>query len=241
MCRSRVVVLVCATALVGPVIAQDAVAPDNVGTRTTTLLALEWNETASGGASGVILCLRALDAYTAHDLGGALAQLRAGISQIPKIDVAPLSGYAGKRPEFPGANGLYTKAHEDGRMPDLLAKATTLTIDANDEKSKKKLFDEANKNIKDTYGSSLTGLDRVFKMYREDSALALYNLLKDLKDLLPAPAQAILGKPTPSDDEKKLAEKALSPVAKKMEVYRTCYLLDKFRLFGLVRDFLKDQ
>ena len=221
--------MVCATALVGPIIAQDAVAPDNVGTRTTTLLALEWMETDHGATSGIMLCLTALDKYTAHgadyDPSGALAKLKAGISQIPNIKdikAKPLSDYAGPDP-FPGANGLYDKTHADGKMPDLLARATTRPVDANDAKRKKALFEEANTNIKDTYRYNLAGLDKgVDKVYRDDPARALYQLLKDL---------------LPSWSDKTTADAA----AKKMDVYRTCYLLDKSTLFGLVHTFLQNQ
>ena len=43
MCRVGIAALICATAVVGPLMAQD-----NVSTRTKTLLAAEWKETELG-------------------------------------------------------------------------------------------------------------------------------------------------------------------------------------------------
>lgn len=215
MCRFEIAVLTCATVLVGLAIAQD-----NVSTRTKALLAAEWKDTTFGGANR---CLAALDKYTAHgadyDPSGALALLKAGISYIPGIDQAPLKDYAGTHPPYRGANGLYDQAHADGTMPYILAKATGKPTDKMNDKAKSNLFDDADKSIKETYGDKLADLEnRVDKVYRSDPARALYQLLKDVWD--PSKAAA---------------------TAENMEVYRTCYLLDKSRLFGLVHAFLQDQ
>ncbi|MGB7761823.1 MAG: hypothetical protein WBL61_18465 [Bryobacteraceae bacterium] len=192
-------------------------------------------ETNNGATSGVMRCLTALDIYAAN-ADGALAQLTGGIPQIPEIGVAPLSKIAGPPPAFPGANTLYDWAHGRGTMPVLLAKATTLTVDANDEKAQKKMFDEVDASIKATYGSDLTRLDdRVNKVYREDPARALYNLLWDLLpsgSLATWPAAFFAVPPGGGASP-------LSVAAKTMEKYRTCYRLDRFRLFGLVHTFLQ--
>ena len=88
------------------------------------------------------------------------------------------------------------------------------------DKAKAALFDAAFKNLKDTYGKDPDSLDeRVNKVYDKDPLKALYNLLSDL---FPAWNQA-----------------SADAAATKMETYRTCYLIDKNKLFGLAKTFLQ--
>lgn len=217
MCRFEIAVLMW-TVVAGPAAAQN-----NVSERTKILLALEWKETATGGASGVIRCLTALDDYTAYNAGLALPQLLAGVPQIPGIDSQPGIPLLPTPPPGlgPMATALYTRADAEGRMPDFLAKATTLSIDGMSDKAKKDLFDAADKSIRTKYGADPASLDtRVNKLYDIVPLRALYNLLSDLYPAWTNQADA-------------------DAAAKTMELYRTCYLLDKYKFFGLVRTFLQ--
>jgi hypothetical protein len=219
MCRFGTAALLCATAVVGPLLAQD-----NVSTRTKTLLAAEWKETGNDGLSGIMRCLTALKEYTAHgaeaDPRDALNQLRSGIDQIPSILTAPLSTIAGPAP-FNGAHNLYIRAHDEGRMPEFLASATQQSVDNMNGHAKAAQFAAALTILKDKYGLTPDSLnERVNKVYDKDPLRALYNLLRDLYPVFTDQASADIA-------------------AAKMETYRTCYLIDKNKLFGLVTTFLQ--
>lgn len=226
MCRMRTAILVCATALSGLGRAQ---AQDNVSGWTKALLRAEWQATtlvptpppgAPAGLTGLAACLTALNYYTApgplHGPDEALTLLIAGIDVIPHA-VPPVPDNVTQ----PTKVALYARAHAAGKMAEMLATATASQIGVNDEQSKKALFEKVDKSIRDTYKNDLTGLDeRVDSIHAKDPARALYNLLNDLRLSLPAPADP-------------------ATTAKAMEDYRTCYLLDKGRLFALVHTFLQ--
>jgi hypothetical protein len=170
-------------------------------------------------------CLTALNEYTAHgaeaDPRDALNQLLSGIAQIPKIDVSPLLDIAGKGPAFTGAYNLFNRADDGHKMADFLATATQQAVDSMNDKAKAALFDAAFKNLKDRYGKDPDSLDkRVNKVFDKDPLRALYNLLYDLYPVWQDPKTA--------DD-----------AAAKMETYRTCYLIDKYKLFCLAKTFLQ--
>ena len=226
MCRIRIAILLCAAALLGRSMAQ---AQDNVSLWTKALLKAEWQATAlvpsapAGTPVGLTACLTALNYYTvplpAHGSDEALALLIAGIDGISPV-IPPIPPTVSRSTKAV----LYTRAQAAGKMAELLATTTASDIDASEEKRKKGLFDKVDKSIRDTYKNDLTGLDdRVNKIHAKDPARALYNLLNDLLQYslsLPAPA-------------------SLADTANTMQDYRTCYLLDKGRLFGLVRTFLE--
>jgi hypothetical protein len=108
---------------------------------------------------------------------------------------------------------FYRAAQKLGKMPELLA--TARSIESNGPTAVDKLFIEVGDSISAAYKSDPEGLDKyVNKEYFNNPARALYNLLNAL---LPAwdPAKA-------------------KDAAELMEKYRTCYALDRNRLFGLV-------
>lgn len=102
---------------------------------------------------------------------------------------------------------LHAIAQELGALPELLATAAKRSIDKNDPKAVAAVFLEADNAITAAYEKDPRSLmDGVSKVSASNRLKALYNLLNTSKD------------------------------AAAMETFRTCYALDRDRLFRLVSD-----
>jgi hypothetical protein len=225
MCRLRVEILILATVVAGRGLAQVPDNVSNVSDWTKAMLAAECSQTVPGPAlpavpAGVELCLTALNYYTAPTwaagASAAIDLLVSGVSSLPISTIIAVSPPVSATT----VQLLYRRANDAGKMAGLLATATRLDVEVYGEKQTKALFDDVNKSIRATYRNNVGGLDDgVNKLSAKDPARALYNLLRDLWSSVP---------PETPDN-----------AVKTMEKYRTCYLLDKARLFGLVRAFLQ--
>jgi hypothetical protein len=108
----------------------------------------------------------------------------------------------------PKADQLYELAKDLGTLSELLATATGISIDKNDSGAVDRLFAEADIGIATAYRSAPKALrDDVSKVSASNRLRALYNLLN-----------------------------ANSTKPDLMETFRTCYFLDRDRLFRLVSD-----
>lgn len=189
MSRIRITILICVVGLVGRSVAQDKPAVSKV-TRTVSVdaaeaLAIEWND-----PKGTSHCLKALDLYTLDPASGGNT-----VEALHEL----ISG-------SPDAEKFYRLAQELGKMPELLATATTREIDKSDTKDVETLFADAKGSIADLYTN---GPERLYRYVNQVSA---YNRARALYNLL----------------EWKKSDTNL------METYRTCYALNRDRLFDLV-------
>jgi len=178
-----------ATVLVGRGMAQDT-----VSTKTTDALKGAWKD-----PNKVVHCLNALDLYTRDDASRDPAW---ALNEILSVATAQQQAFL-------------RMAHNMGKMPELLAKATTNTTERSATKAVDQLFKDVDASITNIFASNPEALDRyVNKEYGHNPARALYSLLNTLWG-----QQPLLGAAT---------------ALQMMEKYRTCYGLDRDRLFGLV-------
>jgi hypothetical protein len=216
MRRFRIAMPLCVAAALGLIIADDT---HTISNDAQTNLAIEWKDLkfypTDGSFTAATHCLKALDLYTQEFT-----------SDDPLIPLKELM--SGANPSPPPARTatwkFYPLAHRLGRMPDLLATATTLKT--TNSKDVDKLFDEVESSILVLYQSHPEDLYRsVDREYASHPARAFYNLLdanaRPLKDYTPAQP----GARTAAESNAKLLEK-----------YRTCYGLDRDRLFHLIHN-----
>jgi hypothetical protein len=211
MRRIGIAILVCATVLVGRVIAQG---PTNVTNDASAALAVEWKDIANGADSGIMQCLNALDVYTSDQAADSKAD---ALTKLVSGAIA--------NPKKPTADQLYRKAKN---LQELLATATTISFDENDMRVVNRLFKRADDKIAAVYVTNLNGLDEdVNKVFPADQGRALYSLLNlyaNKSDL-----NAYFADPFDPAKRKKAKD-----AADLMELYRTCYAISRDRFFGLV-------
>jgi len=309
MRRLKTALLISAAVLAASAVAQDKT---GVSIDAQSSLKIEWRDLTFYGdpqkpkeppITGVARCLKALDLYANGDDLEALRQLTLGATNPKPPDPPP----SPSDPDpTPGANSppkaakvpptasskFYPIAQKLGRMPELLATATTLTIDKTKSSNTEDLFKKATQAIQTFYRSKPDRLDReVNRVYANHPLRALYKLLawygwdlqfytpddqseatkakeaaaaakedaakacaqnggkncakvKELaamnaafvKACLAAAAEAKAGDAAvtakPADPSCKAA--AAVDAVKLMEVFRTCYAIDRDQLFSIV-------
>jgi hypothetical protein len=173
-------------------------------------LRAEWLDLRDhGGYSGLGHCLRALDEYTLP--GNPDTALRELISGAP-TSAAP----------------FYRLAQREGTLGDLLATASS-PLDSNNPEAVNGTFSQADAAIAHLYDSNPEVLDSaVNRIAANNRSRALYNLLRLVADSAGARLDTYVQPATGGVDS------AVSNAVQTMEVFRTCYRLDRNRLFALV-------